>query len=471
MPLAEYRAADATTLAGWVAQGAVSPAELLNAALAEAEAAAHLGAICQMLPHLAEAALPGVDRAAPFAGVPLLVKDLGGALAGAPTWAGSRHLRDTAQPAAQGGAVVGRLRAAGMVPFGKTTVPEFGLNFSTEPAIGPLCRNPWDSTRSAGGSSGGAAAAVAAGIVPVAHATDAGGSIRLPAAWCGLVGLKPSRGAVPQGPDFSTLLGGLATEFIVSRSVRDSARALQVLARPPVDGPYLPPLPDGYDADGLDRPPPPQRIALLTTAPDGAPPGPAWAAAAESAARVLQAAGHAVEPADPRPLSGICTTARRAFSTFACRNLAAVLDVLSPAPDGLEPLNWAVAQRGATLLPRDFVAQEVAQARMAHDFAVLQRRWGILLTPTASGPPPKLGVLRTDGSDAMGHFAALARLAPYAALANATGCPAIAVPHGLDASGLPLSVQLLGPPGSEAILLGLARTLEQAAPWPILAGA
>ncbi len=470
MQRAAYRAADATTLAGWVARGEATPGALLVAALREAEAASGLGAICQLLPQLAEAALPGVDPAAPFAGVPFLIKDLGSPLAGAPTFAGSHHLQSRATPAVADGELVARFKAAGLVPFGKTTVPEFGMNLASEPAAGPLCRNPWNQALGAGGSSGGAAAAVAAGIVPMAHATDAGGSIRVPAAWCGLVGLKPSRGAIPQGPDFTNLLGGLASELVVSRTVRDTARALAVAVLPPVDGPYLSPLPHGYAAAALDRPPGPQRIALAIAAPDGSAPAPAWAAAAESAARLLQAAGHGVEPLDPRALSGFCTQSRRAFAQFACRNLAAVVDMLSPAPDGIEPMSWAAARKGAALQPRDFVAQEVALARSAYEFARLQRRIGILLTPTVSGPPPPLGTLRTDGGDLAAHFAAFAALAPYAALANATGCPAIAVPHGHDADGLPCSVQLLGPPGSEAVLLSLARQLEQAAPWQLLAG-
>ena len=181
------------------------------------------GSMSQWVDGLAQASLAHMDRAAPLAGVPFLVKDLGSPLAGAVDQAGSRHLARYGTPSLHDGELIARLKMGGLVPFGKTTVPEFGLSLVTEPAIGPVCRNPWDGTRSAGGSSGGSAAAVAAGIVPMAHATDAGGSIRVPAAACGLVGLKPSRGRIIDAPELDRLPVNLVAQGVVTRTVRDTA--------------------------------------------------------------------------------------------------------------------------------------------------------------------------------------------------------------------------------------------------------
>ncbi|MFT8243631.1 amidase [Roseomonas sp. BN140053] len=469
---ADYLGTDATGWAARVAARDVSPAELLAAAQRQAEALnLAVGAICRFTPDVAAEALARLPSGAalPFAGVPFLVKDLGAPLAGVPTVAGNRHLQRHATPAPRDGELIARFKAAGLVTFGKTAVPEFGLNLATEPAIGPICRNPWDLGRGVGGSSGGSAAAVAAGIVPMAHATDAGGSIRVPAAACGLVGLKPGRGVIPQGPDFGNLMHGLASELVVSRSLRDTARALSLLAAPPIDGPFPSPFPEGLPPDLHARDPAPGRILLLCAAPDGSPLAPEWADAARSAAAILEAAGQEVVPLDPAALAPFCEAAAQAFVTLACRNLAGAVRALRPAPEDMEPISWATARRGEALRAADFGALEIALARLAHGMAGLLRGATALLTPALSGPPPPVGTLRTDGDDVAAHFGRFAALAPFAALANAAGLPAIAVPHGLDTAGRPLSVQLLGRTGGEPALLALAGVLERAAPWTGLA--
>jgi amidase len=222
------------------------------------------------------------------------MKDLGARAAGLPTIAGARYFARHAVPATTDSDLVARLRRAGVVIFGKTTVPEMGLNLASEPVIGPIARNPWDPQRGAGGSSGGAAAAVAAGIVPLAHATDAGGSIRVPAAPCGVVGLKPSRGLIPQGPDFDNLLMGLASELVVSRTVRDSAAMLDACAGTP-RGPYAAPAPPltGTALAALDRPLLRLRIGLVEAGPASSPITEERSAAVAAAARLLEAAGTA----------------------------------------------------------------------------------------------------------------------------------------------------------------------------------
>ncbi|MEH3085269.1 MAG: amidase family protein [Xylophilus ampelinus] len=452
----DYVQADATALAAAVERGAVAPRTLLEIAIGRARRLQPaFGAFSQFGEDLARAQLaamesPGTGPRGPFHGVPFAVKDLGAPLAGLPTRAGSRALGPGTPPDPRDGALVARLRAAGFVPFGKTTVPEFGLDLASEPAAGPVCRNPWAPGYGAGGSSGGAAAAVAAGIVPVAHATDAGGSIRIPAAACGLVGLKPGRGTVPCGPDYGNVFGGLASEFVLSRSVRDSAAVWRWIARgAPSGGPGAP-----------------LRIGLLLEAPRGAEVEAPWREAAAHAAGALRAAGHALRPVDPARLRPACDDAALAFRTFACRAAAAAADALRPAEADLEPATWAAARRGRALSARDHLDAEIATARCTDDLSTFFHAQGFdaLLTPSLAAALPAVGALRGDG-DFDRHLARFDRYAPFAAVANASGCPAIAVPHGRDASGRPLSVQLMGPPGAEDLLLGLAVWLEARHPW------
>jgi len=445
-----YAAADATALASAVAQGQVSAGQLLE--LAEQRARRlqpGLGAISQFLPALARAATTGDG---PFRGVPTLIKDLGAPWAGAPTLAGSRALARLKAPAPADGALVQQLKAGGFVPFAKTSVPEFGLNLTTEPLCGPACRNPWAPAYSAGGSSGGAAAAVAAGIVPVAHATDAGGSIRIPAAACGVLGLKPGRGVVPRGPDYGNVFGTMAAEFVLTRTVRDSVGVWQLLT-----------------GSGQAPCPGPRRIGLLLEAPQGVRVDDIWVQAASSAAALLRAAGHEViqvTGAQRELLRIACADATQAFETYACRSAAAAVQALAPEADGLEPMTWAAARRGAALSALAHQQAEVAVARATDLVAALFQGMDMLLTPALACTLPRLGVLRTDGDDLDQHFAQFTRYAPFAAIANAAGCPAIAVPHERQADGRPLGVQLIGPQGSEACLLEMAAQLEARRPWP-----
>lgn len=457
---ARYAEADACTLAQWVRDGDVTAPALLAMAIARSHALQpSIGAMSQWSEGVGQALLARLDNAAPLAGVPFLVKDLGSPLAGAIDQAGCRHLARHGHPSTHDGELIGLFKQGGLLPFGKTTVPEFGLNLSSEPAIGPVCRNPWDTRRSAGGSSGGSAAAVAAGIVPLAHATDAGGSIRVPAAACGLVGLKPGRGGTPQGPDYNNLLGGLASEFVVSRSVRDTAAAWDMVRPPGID---LAPLPKTL------------RIAVLEAAPQGVAVHAEWAQAAVQAADLLAQAGHGVERLNNADLQAACAWSEQAFVVYACRSAAAVAQALAPPDDGLEDMTWAAVRHGNGLSALDHANAEIAVARATAAMDSLLARFDVVLSPALAQPVPLLGALPTGGgyqspADLQAHFARFTALAPFSVLANAAGCAAIVVPHGQSREGMPLSVQMMARSGNERWLIALAAHLESTAPWPRLA--
>ncbi|MBY6089286.1 amidase [Maritimibacter alkaliphilus] len=457
--------ADATALAQAIAAGEITQADAMQRARARAEEVANLGAVCW----LAEGdpaevnAQPGSGTgsaigAAPFAGVPLLVKDLGGPFAGIPMRAGSKAL--ARMKGASDSDLAQRFRAAGFRPFGATTVPEFGLSLSSEPAIGPRCRNPLDPSRTAGGSSGGAAAAVAAGIVPLAHATDAAGSIRVPAACCGLIGLKPSRGAIPGGPGFGNHLGGIATEFALTRTIRDAQALFPCLtgqSRGPAPDPAQ--LPEGTALT----------IGLVTGAEGIAP---ERAAAVEAAAGTLAQAGHRIEEVPVSDLAQIMKISARAFDRIASANLAGLVQAgLDPAL--FEPLTRAFVARGQALSAADLYRAQEGIATAAHLLWRLFDRVDVLLTPMLASAPVPLGSFPTDHDDPQAQLDRMAAFAPFTAMANVTGAPALTLPVGADAEGLPLPVHLIAPMGGDLRLLALGRLLEGGwtHPIPLFGGA
>ena len=461
-----YLAEDGLGLAAGVREGRFKAGTLLDAAVARAGALnPSLGALCCVDEGKGRAALAQLDLGAPFVGVPFLMKDLGATVAGFTTIAGTRYFARHAKAEAADSDLTARMRQAGVIIFGKTTVPEMGLNLTTEPVIGPTACNPWNSRFSAGGSSGGAAAAVAAGIVPLAHATDAGGSIRVPAAACGVLGLKPSRGLLPQGPDFRNLLLGLASEFVVSRSVRDSAVMLDACAGAPM-GPYAAPALGASAIAALDRPLSPLRIGLVDE-------GPGVQVTAErrdavtATAELLESAGHRVEAIPAATLDFEREASLGFFFNTICASLAALFADLDPAPasNDFEPMTRAAIESGQRLGAARLSAVAREAALVAHSLAQRFLTIDVILTPMLADAPPLLGTLATDGRDIEGHFARMAALAPYGLLANAAGVPAISVPRGLDRAGLPLAAQFIGPLGSDVLLLKLARFFEQAEPW------
>ncbi len=445
---------DAVALASAIATGRLSATEAMAAAIAAAENDC-FGAVSLLLPELgfAEAGAIDADRSTtrPFAGVPILAKDLGGPFAGIPIRAGSAAV--TGDPKADS-ELAQRFRAAGVCFFGATTVPEFGLSLGCEPAIGPTTRNPLAPDRTAGGSSGGAAAAVASGLVAIAHATDAGGSIRVPAACCGLVGLKPSRGAMPGGPGFGNHLGGIASELAVCRSVRDAAAIFDALAGH-ARGPVADPMQLEPSAS--------LRIGVLAALGPRYPFDGARELAVLDAAQALQASGHRLAPLDWSQFDTLVADSARVFDHVVSVNLA--LSFAAGIPDTVEPMTRAVAERGRAIPSSIFWDALQRSVLVSHRLWQLFDGLDVIVMPMLSGPPPLLGHFATDHTDVDAHFGKMTAFAPLAALANVSGFPAITLPYGADSSGLPLPVQLLAPIGADKRLLALAARLESDARW------
>jgi len=420
---------DATALAKAIAQGRVTAPAVMDATLARADAQAEMGAVVRLLsPEAIPAPKPG-----PFSGVPMLAKDLGSHAKGLAPGAGSDALRARVAEPPHDSDFFGGLRAQGLVPIGLSTTPEFGFALSSEPPGQPPALNPFDTCFSAGGSSGGAAAAVAAGIVAVAHATDAAGSIRVPAACCGLWGLKPSRGATPMGPDFANFLMGIAGEGILARSLRDIATAFapfQPQGRAPEHPRIAMVLPDRCDAINAD--------------------------ATRHAARLFEAAGAHVTPCPAPDVLG--AEAHALAGQILAISLAEWLDAYEIADAEISPLAAANAALGRAITGPQVFALSRRIQQISHSAAALFAKTDAILMPILSGPPPPLGAFPTDHSDIAGHLAKMEALAPNAALANIAGLPALAIPLPTT-EPTPTAVQLIGPHGSDAMLLALAATI------------
>jgi amidase len=474
----ELAALDATAQAEAVRSGELRPDEPALAALDRIEALdPTLGVIVAPLAEHAAAELRELDLAAPFAGVPFLMKDLGACFAGQPYYAGNRALLEIGYKAPETTYLARRFQKAGLVAVGSAKTPEFGLQSTTQPlAMGPA-RNPWQPAHTPGGSSGGSAAAVAAGLVPLAHANDGAGSIRIPAAWCGVVGLKPSRGRIALEP---TTIGRSLVGFAITRSVRDAAALLDAVhGNEPGDLYRLPP-PLRPFAQEVGADPGHLRIGVLTSAP-GAAVHPDAIAAAESAARLLEGLGHAVEPSGPQALFD----EERAWHglvfgpveyRLCLRELGRMLGRPARESD-VEPYLWTLADpHGPSVSPEDYLeaaaSQQAWAVRVAAWFAA---GFDLLVTPTVPEPPPLL-----DDLDGRSHdpITLLSRMAPHLAFTeafNVTGNPAISLPLHWTVEGLPLGVQLVARVGREDLLFRVASQLEQAAPWagrrpPIFAG-
>jgi Asp-tRNA(Asn)/Glu-tRNA(Gln) amidotransferase A subunit family amidase len=466
MRFEEYRRHDAVALAGLVAKREVSAAEVLEAAIARAEAVnPRINAIVHKQYEKARRAVAAGPGDGPLAGVPFLIKDLGFFETGEPATFGSRLFKDFV--ADHDSAYVTRCKRAGLVFIGRSNSPEFGLNPNTEPLLYGSCRNPWNLDYSPGGSSGGAAAAVAAGILPMAHATDGGGSIRIPAAQCGLFGLKPSRGRVSLAPDAGEGWGGLSAGHVVSRSVRDSALMLDCTAGPEPGDPYAAPPPERPFRDAVARPPRRLRIALMLRDHRGAGLHPECRTAVERAARLCADLGHGVEEADPgldmvalRPMNARIAAVNTAQS---CKLRWQALG-RDPDPDDVEAGTWAVYQRGVSLGAIDYV-EAIAAAHMAgRKLAAFLTRYDVILSTTLAGPPPKLGYFDQNG-DVLTFTERVSEYLSVTPLHNATGTPAMSVPLHWTEDGLPVGVHFAGRYGDEATLLALAAELETAQPW------
>lgn len=487
MDFETYAGYDGVGLAGLVAAGEVSAGELLEAAIARAEQVnPSLGAIIHPLFERARkrAGLPLVGE---FAGVPFLVKDLFQDLAGAPATAGCRGLKDAGNTAVEDHEYVRRVEAAGAVIFGKTNTPEFGSKGITEPEAFAPARNPWNTAHTPGGSSGGSAAAVAAGIVPAAGANDGGGSIRIPAACCGLFGLKPSRGRTPTGPPLTELMHGAAVNGVVSRSVRDSAVWLDLLRGAEPGSGFHWQAPASTYLESAQRDPEPLVIGYATRSPIGTDVHPEAVTAVTNAAELLVSLGHEVEPAEPE-LDG-AGVGRDFLSMWFAQLAAAVAEIKQRTgckDSGFELDTRAMAALGHALRADEYVACHNRWQDYALAMARFHTRYDLYLTPTLAFPPARIGEIATPGWQRAALRPLLAlrggrlllksgmvekmaqenlRWVPYTQLANLTGAPAMSVPLHWTGDNLPLGVQFAAPVGAESRLFELAGQLERAQPW------
>ena len=461
--------ADALTLAGLVRAREVAPTDLVKQAVERIEAAnPTLNAVIHRRfdAALAEAEGIGASGAGPLAGVPMLVKDAVCHTAGDPFHAGMRLLRDRGWTESEDSYLAARFRAAGLVIVGKTNTPELATAYTTEPvAYGPT-RNPYDLTRSAGGSSGGSAAAVAAGMVAVAHGNDMGGSIRVPASMCGLVGLKPTRARTSLGPALGEYWAMLTHEGVLTRTVAETAAVLDAVAGPMPGDPYWAPPPERPYATEVTTPPGRLRIGLLTAVPGGRrDTHPECVAAVERTGALLESLGHQVELSAPDALAD--TSADASFGLVFAVSVARDLDRWSArlgqpiGPDDVEPRNWMLAELGRPVSAPAYVEAVERLQGWARRIAYWWTDHDVLVTPTVPEPPPLLGRLpyrpTAEQVGDLGQFAA-----PY----NVTGQPAISLPLHHTAEGLPVGVQLVAGYGREDVLFRLSAQLERATAWP-----
>jgi amidase len=464
---------DATAHAHLVRTGQLRPIELVDAAIARIEAInPQLNAVIIPLFEQARArARQPLAPDSPFCGVPLLVKDLICQTKGDPYHAGMRLLRDRGWRSDHDTYLAAKFRAAGFICVGRTNVPELGPLPTTEPlAYGPT-RNPWDTTRSPGGSSGGSAAAVASGMVPVAHGNDGGGSIRIPASACGLVGLKPSHGRTSLGPDAGDTWNGAVAEHVLARSVRDTAAILDAVAGPMPGDPCVAPPPQRPFRQEADAPPGRLRIGLLSHAPaQTAVVHPDCIAAADDAARLLASLGHHVEPAYPAALDDAEFSIH--FGAVVTSWTARDLDFWSAqtghtiGPADVEPHTWELAHLGRSVSAAQYIAATVwLQGFTRRVAAWWADGFDLLLTPTMAEPPPILGELTATPDDPLRGFLRSIPLAAFTAAFNVTGQPALSVPLYWNTAGVPIGAHLVAAYGREDLLIRVGAQLEQARPW------
>ncbi len=463
----EYERYDALGLAQLVREGQVTPLELLEAAIERVEARnPSLNAVIMKLyDHAREAIARGLPDG-PLRGVPFLMKDLTSPLAGVKMTRGSKFFADT-PPAEADSEHAARLKRAGLVIFGRTNSPELGLSLTCEPQLYGATRNPWDLARISGGSSGGAAAAVAARMLPAAHASDGFGSIRAPAACCGVVGLKPTRSRNTFAPFSGEGLGGLATEHAVTLSVRDTAALLDATRGAGAGDPYVAPPPRAPYLGEVGADPGKLSIAWTCKTPNGAPVAPECRNALLETAKLCEQLGHRVVECDPSIEAGAVVPT---FLTLAAANtvvnLASHPTAGRAAREGeVERITWLTAKRGETVSGADYVRATQSAHRLGRQMAAFHAQYDVLLTPALASLPPKLGWIDMMMDDVEEYWRRVFAFSPFTVWFNLTGQPAIVLPLGENEHGPPLATQLVARYGDEATLLRLAAQLEAARPW------
>jgi len=464
---AEYGRYDGLGLAGLIRKGEITAREVLDAAIARIEARnPALNAVVTEVYDQARGELEAGLGDGPLAGVPFLLKDLGGAQAGVPMSAGCRFFAHAATPA--DAEITRRYKRAGLLVLGRTNTPEFGLAATTEPVLFGPTRNPWAPSRTPGGSSGGSAAAVAAGMVPLAHASDGGGSIRIPAACCGLFGLKPTRARNSLAPYAGESIAGFSAEHVVSRTVRDSAAALDATCGPATGDPYFAPPPARPFLDEVGVDPGRLRIGLATRAFRGSAVDPVCVRAAEDAAKLCAELGHDVEEAAPAfDAAGLDEIFMRIFAVGAAGNIELRARSLGREldPSGFERVTWTLIERARRIPGPDYVGMVNRVHAIARQIGAFFDDYDVLLTPALAEPPVELGVIDMMSDDADAYQERLWSFTPFTYPFNVTGQPAMSVPIDWSAQGLPLGAHFVGRYGDEASLFRLAAQLEEARPW------
>ena len=463
----DYEDHDAVGLAALVARGETTPEALLDAAIERVDARnGTVNAVTNRLDDYGRRAIDDGLPDGPLKGVPYLLKDLSASLAGCPTTRGCKFFEDAVP--AQDSELVKRLKRAGVVIFGRTNTCEFGLSLTCEPQLHGPTRNPWDPTRISGGSSGGAAAAVGARILPAAHASDGFGSIRAPAACCGLVGLKPTRGRNTMAPYLGEGLSGLSTEHAVTLSVRDSAAILDATCGPGAGDPYSAAPPNRPFLDEVATDPGKLRIAYTRRAPNGAPVEADALRVLEETATLAADLGHRVQEADPA-IDGDAVVPT--FLTLMAVNTVVNLSSHPSAgraagEDEVERITWLSAKMGEAVSAADFVRATQTMHRLGRQMGAFHHDFDVLLTPgLATGTAVKLGWLDMMMDDVDEYWRRVFHFSPFTVWFNITGQPAIMLPIGTSADGLPVAVQAVAPYGDEATLLRLSAQLEAARPW------
>jgi len=452
---------DATAQAELVRKKEVKPIELVEAAISRIEKLnPTLNAVVTPMYELARTAAGGQLPDGPFTGVPFLLKDILAAYAGVRLTLGSKLLHNFVPD--HDSELVVRLKQAGLIIVGRTNAPEFGLLPTTEPLLFGPCRNPWDTDRTTGGSSGGAAAAVAAGMVPMAHGNDGGGSIRIPASCCGIFGLKPTRARNPLGPDFGDVMNGLVVEHALTRSVRDSAALLDATAGPDVGDPYWAPPPERPYFQEVGADPGRLRIAFTTKAVTDVTVHADCVQAVEDAAKLCADLGHEIEekslPLNAEMLVG-------AFSVLWAAGTGSTIKALGGTRDQVEPLTWAQKEMSDHYSAADYILAMQTLQGISREFARFFQDYDVLLTPTLAEPPLPLGSFNSPPDNPLQGFYRSAEFACFTPVCNMTGQPGMSVPLFWNNDNLPVGSHFIGRFGEEATLFRLAAQLEEARPW------
>lgn len=467
MNFSDYAKHDAISLGGLISSGQVSVAEMLQAAQQRADACESINAVVARLDDYAEQQAKANLPASLVSGVPFLLKDLHLELEGAVTTMGSR-LWASLPPATQNSTLTQRYLDAGLIIFGKTSTPELGLTVTTEPVLFGPTRNPWNTKHSSGGSSGGASAAVAAGIVPAAHASDGGGSIRIPASCCGLYGLKPTRGRTPFGPKSSEGWNGQSINHVVSRSVRDSACLLDLTAGEDVGPVYAAPEPWGSFLDACQHDPEPLKIAISPTGIGGPKTDPQVVQAVEDAGRLCEQLGHSVEIATPDIDMQACG---RALMIVIGAEVQALLTLMSeqighwPTEDECERMTLLHAERAAELTATDLLSARQTMQAAGRAMGHFHEKYDVYVSPVLATPPVPIDWLQMNTEDVQTYNSRLAEYTPFTGLFNQTGQPSASLPLAVSDGGLPIGVMFTTAFGGDELLLALSAQLERHAPW------